>query len=60
MTMTKKEKHERKILKSLCKRVDAGQKKLPRCPECGADDPCQPITKKEFTYTRISVFGLWK
>ena len=48
--MTRNEKHERKILKSLCKRINtelAEQKKLGRCPECG-DGSCQPITKKEF------------
>jgi len=50
MVMTRKEKHERKILKSLCKRVNAElaeQKKLGNCPKCG-DGACQPITKKEF------------
>jgi len=48
--MTKKEKHERKIIKSICKRVNtelAEQKKLGNCPKCG-DGACEPITKKEF------------
>ncbi|CAG8722652.1 2575_t:CDS:1, partial [Scutellospora calospora] len=43
------EKHERKILKSLCKRVmNMEQEKSGRCPKCGADGSCRPVGKKEF------------